>query len=281
MNAFLVTESGGLVCGSYQEPGRWSDWRDLRPPALAVDVAAVSVTPVSTEMFYTDVSGHIWNATLSEEREPNWVKVPGNPGVGLVVALSALSGWTGHREIFAVGDNGRVAHAWRWRNDDWSPWAPADVPGACRDVALSVPATGMLECIVVRADGGIRYRRFLAEEDCWDSEWSDAPGAELRGSAVAIDCLNGWKNHREIFVVTADGGIGHRDRWAGKEWPPWRDLAPPQPIKDVGSGITSTGRIEILAVDRRGSLWQRSYADQVWWGNWRPVLGLRADPTAW
>jgi hypothetical protein len=51
-------------------------------------------------------------------------------------------------------------------------------------------------------------------------------------------------------------------------------------MSDLAAGTTSEGRWELIAVDRDGSLWQRSYADQVWWDEqWRrvPMGAARID----
>jgi hypothetical protein len=41
--------------------------------------------------------------------------------------------------------------------------------------------------------------------------------------------------------------------------------------KDVAAGTTSPGHLEVLIADRDGQLWQRSYTDGDWWGEWHKV----------
>lgn len=277
MDVFTVTATGGLVANRYQEPGHWSGWLDLRPNGQAVDVAAVATGVDRTEIFYVDVSGQIWWAERSAGERPHWGRVPGNPRIGRVIALAALSGWPGHREIYAVGDHGKVAHTWRWHDTAWHAWQPGDSPVPCRDVALSVPSADLLECFTVGMDGRIRHRWFHASEGRW-TEWIGRAGEGLPNPVVAIDVLNGWPDHQEIFAVRTDGKISHRDHQRGHDWKPWRDRSAPVPFMDLAAGVTSEGHLELIAGDRDGSLWQRSYADGVWWSErWQRVPAASAD----
>jgi hypothetical protein len=263
---YVVTTTGKLLRSTYREPGRWSPWRDLEVDTEAVDVAATS----TLQVFYADASGQVWSATDVPDRPVHWVRVDGNPGVGRVVALTAVAGWPQHREIYVVGEHGAVAHGWKWHEGIWE-WRPADVPVPCRDVALSAGTPDLLECFAVGRDQRIRHRWFWTPDEKW-TEWATGAGEDAPGKIIALDVLNGWVDHQEIFTVRTDGEINHRDHWRGHDWRPWRDLEVPTKMSDVAAGITSEGRLEVIAIARDGELWQRSYDEQRWWSQqWRRV----------
>jgi hypothetical protein len=271
LRVLAVASDGRLITASYQETGIWSHWRDLEANARATDVAAIATSVHRIEAYYASADGTVWETEMPDDAAPHWAAVPGNPGVGRVVRLSVMRGWReGHREIFAVGEHGRLAHCWRWDHQNWDKWHQVDVGVPCRDVACSVPVDGLLECFVIGTDGSIRHRRYM--QDNW-REWGDTAGIGLPGSPVAIDALNGWPEQQEIFVVRADGGISHRNHWEGHDWREWRDLQAPALITDVAGSAVSKNRLEVIAVDRYGKLWQRSYVDLegLWWGRWRMV----------
>lgn len=263
MHAFVVTTQGGLFNASYTESGRWSDWSDMRPLGRVTDVTAAVTATDRVEVFYVDTDGELWACTLGER----WIQVPKDPGAGRIVAISANSARLGHREVYAVSGHGKVTHRWR---ADGAAWCAEGGWTTARDVALSAPRDGILECWAVGLDGQVRNRWYPHGDGGW-SDWDDVFGRLPDGSAVAVDVVNAWEGHQELFVVRADGGVRHRDHWQGKDYPAWRDLAAPVPMRDVAAGVTSIGHIEVIAVSAEGDLWQKSYSDATNWAEWRTM----------
>jgi hypothetical protein len=264
MHAFVVTTQGGLFNASYaQAGGQWSNWRDMRPVGRVTDVTAAVTALDRIEVFYVDTAGDLWACTLGER----WAPVPKDPGAGRIVAISANSLKFGHREVYAVSGHGDLTHRWR---GDGAAWGTGGGWTTARDVALSVPRSGTMECWAVGLDGQVRNRWYPHGDGGW-SDWDDVFGRLPDGSAVAADVVNAWDDHQELFVVRADGGVGHRDHRQGKPYPAWRDLGAPVRMRDIAAGVTSTGHIEVIAVSAEGDLWQKSYADATNWGEWRTI----------
>ena len=263
MHAFVVTDEGGLLHASYEDSGRWSGWSDMRPRGRVTDVTAAATAIDRVEVFYVDAAGDLWTCTLGER----WVQVPKDPGAGRIVGISANSPHPGHREVYAVSGHGNLTHRWR---GDGAAWCAGSGWTTARDVALSVPRQGVMECWAVGLDGQVRNRWYPHGDAGW-SDWDDVFGRLPNGSAVAADVVNAWDQHQELFVVRADGAVWHRDHWQGKDYPAWRDLAAPVRMRDVAVGVTSIGHIEVIAVSADGDLWQKSYSNDTNWGEWRTI----------
>lgn len=276
MYLLAVSRAGDLLMSTYQEPGRWSAWRDLQPPTRSHDVAASVPRIDQPEVSYVDDIGQVWTADLITDRAPTWSKLPADTKVGRAVRLSALSNGLGHGELFIVGEYGGVGHIWHGRGGAWAAeWAKMKPPAPGRDVAASVPVKGIMEIFVVAAGERILNRWFRDDPEWWRA-WGEGYGHGLPHSCVAIDVLNGWPGHHEIFAVRSDGGISHRDHWQGADPRPWRDLGAPVEMADVAAGVTSDGHLEVVAVSRTGELWQKSYSDASNWTEWRSLEMSRA-----
>ncbi|NUR70441.1 MAG: hypothetical protein HOU81_06455 [Hamadaea sp.] len=282
MYLMAVSQTGGLLMSTYQEPGRWSTWQDLRPPTRPRDVAASVPQIDRLEVSYVDDIGQVWTTNLTPTDEtPKWTRLPTATTVGRAIKLSALSNGLGHGEIFIVGEYGGVAHIWHGRGGMWAAeWGKMKPPGPGRDIAASVPVNGLMEIFVVAAGERILNRWYRNDPEWWRT-WGEGYGHGLPHSCVAIDVLNGWPNHHEIFVVRSDGGISHRDHWQGADPKPWRDLDAPVEMADVTAGITSDGHLEVVAISRAGELWQRSYSDASNWTEWRSLEIGRAAVSAY
>jgi hypothetical protein len=263
MHAFVVTTQGGLLNATYAPSGQWSKWGDMRPLGRVTDVTAAVTATDRVEVFYVDTSGELWTCTLGER----WTQVPKDPAAGRIVAISANSPELGHREVYAVSGHGNLTHRWR---HDTAAWGAGAGWIKARDVALSVPRAGTMECWAVGLDGQVRNRWYPHGDGGW-SDWDDVFGRLPEGSAVAADVVNAWDGHQELFVVRADGGVVHRDHWQGRNYRAWGDLAAPVPMRDVAAGVTSIGHIEVIAVSAEGDLWQKSYSDDTRWGEWRTI----------
>ncbi|MEV6522001.1 hypothetical protein AB0M43_08690 [Longispora sp. NPDC051575] len=277
LHLLAVTQAGGLLAATYQEPGRWSDWQDLRPPTPVRDVAASVPTADQLEVSCADVDGQVWTAVLQlSGAVPRWSRLPGSTRNGRIARLAALSMSPGHGEIFAVDEYGGVVHNWHHRDGIWqAEWTRMRPTSECRDVAASVPTSSLMEIFTVGTGQRILNHWYVAGSG-WQ-EWTEGFEAGLGRACVALDVLNGWDEHQEVFVVRADGGISHRDHWQGQPKPGWRDLDAPAEMRDVACGTTSTGHLEVFGVSRAGELWQKSYPDGADWSGWRPV-GIRRAP---
>jgi hypothetical protein len=269
LHLFAVTASGTVLRREYRQDGSWSDWDDHGfGGRKAWDVAAVAPAPGRIETYVADRRGTVWCRRHDRDGWSDWVALDTDQQFGAVVALDAMSGWPGHREIYAVGENGTLSHRWQRDGHPWSPWWPADRRD-CGDVALSVPAVGKMESYALDREGQLWRRRYAKGR--W-SGWTSLGRPDDRSTSVAVSALNSRKEHQEVYVVGASGDIAHRWCWNDPPWDPWYGMPSPAHLVDVAAGITTPGRLEIVAVDSDGELWGRSYRDGGNdWSTWQRI----------
>lgn len=269
LRVFTVTTKGAVLYREYQQNGSWGDWTDLAfGRGAAWDVAATTPGPDRAEVFVSDNAGGVWMKSLNRGQWSDWSAMDGSAHAGSVACLAALSGWPGHREVFAVGEGGKLAHRWQKDGYPWSEWFSAQ-QGDCVDVAACAPGPDRLECYTLDRRGDVWQRSFL--KDHW-ARWEKRQRPEMLSSGVALAALSGSEKHQEIFVIGASGDLAHRWRWQGAEWSSWYAMPRPAMLKDVAAGTTSDGRLELLASDDAGGLWQRSYRPGLDdWTTWHRV----------
>ncbi|WP_433384019.1 hypothetical protein ACQPZX_22955 [Actinoplanes sp. CA-142083] len=269
LHLFAVTASGTVIRRRYREGGSWTDWEDHGfPKATAHDVAAVAPAHGRLETYVADRDGVIWGRRYGANGWSSWSQVPGDGRVGPVAALDVMSGWPGHREIYAVGQNGKLGHTWQRDGEAWSRWASAHRDG-CRDVALSVPSPGQMECFVLDRDGQLWHRWYVDQH--W-SEWWSLEQPPDRTPSIALSALNSRTNHQEVYVVGSSGDFAHRWHWQGNDWDRWYPMpSPPDRLIDVAAGTTSASHYEVLAAGAEGDIWRRTYSPQTDWSSWQRV----------
>lgn len=269
LHLFGVTRGGAVLSRQYRQGGSWSAWEDfgLRK-AKAWDIAAVVPVSGGLEAYAVDRSGSIWYRRQEARTEwSTWTRLRSNQRVGPAIALDAISGWPGHRELFVVSESGKVGHCSRWDGKPWSDWYEVG-KSSCRDVALSSTTPGHIECFVVDRQGMLWHRWYLNQH--W-SDWASLGEPYGMSAPVAISALNGEERHQEVFVVGASGEVAHRWHWQGEIWDRWYDMPSPDHLVDIAAGITSKGRFEVIAVGSSGRLWQRSYVPVGNWSAWESL----------
>jgi ABC-type sugar transport system ATPase subunit len=158
--------------------------------------AAVQPSRDVVEYYAVDRNGVLHGRRRDRGEWSSWRNVPTpQSGHARVVRISAASLKPGHRELYAVLDDGRMMHAWKWDDSPtWSEWYAAGIAGGT-DVAACSPKDDLLEHFMLDRDGNVWHRWYW---DAWH-EWENwgHPGS----SARAVTAFRRAVNHQEIFVA--------------------------------------------------------------------------------
>jgi hypothetical protein len=271
LHLFGVTSDGDLMSGRYEETGSWSGWELLSLPGgvRAHDVTAMTGTEDIVELYIADRDGVVRGRRLGNDGWSAWEDLGVPPQAGPVTAVGAVSAFDEHRELYAVGRSGRVAHRWLTDRRTWADWHSAHHDGA-RDIAVSRLKSEHMECFVIDRDGEVRHRwRSKATEYQWTGWYTlnRAPGSTSR----ALTTLNGKEGHQEVFVAGVRGDLAHRWlRLRDEKWSDWSGKESPGDVVDLTAAATSVDRWQLFAVDKTGALWVSTYGDPRW-SAWRRV----------
>ncbi|GAA3281641.1 hypothetical protein Dvina_32625 [Dactylosporangium vinaceum] len=268
LRLFAVTRAGAVLERTYRQDHGWSDWADRSlPDGPAHDVAATRIGSVRIDLFAADRRGRIWYRQYDLDGWQPWQTVDGTAHLGRVVRLAVASAGPRHRELWVLGDGGQVGHRWKGDGEAWSQWYDRSVADTL-DVAMTVRRGEQLEVTRLKFDGRVRQRGWVNQ--VWE-QWYDLGRPPTSLAGVAVSALSGSREHQEVFVVDASGGISHRWRWHDDPWSDWYEMEAPGHLVDVAAGITSDGRYEVIVADAAGQLHQRSYGKQDRWSDWRAV----------
>lgn len=276
LQVFATSSAGAVLHREFKEGRSWSGWTDLGfTGGVAWDVSCTATGIDATDVFVADSDGAVWVRSRVRATWTDWRRLDAGTHGGAVVALAAASGWSGHREIFAVGQDSTLRHRWRGEGQEWSDWHPAHRPD-CVDVASCSPEPNRIDCFALDRQGAV-WQRWYA-----DHRWSTWEPRRRPGSLSTISALaaaSGSDGHTELFAVDSSGSIAHRWKWTGQDWSEWTGMPRPGPtgevpLRDVAAAPTSSGRMELLASDDNGEVWQRSYRPAIQdWTAWSRVPG--------
>ncbi len=255
VDIFVVNTDGKLL--------RWRSsegWKEPLPPlgARAFDVASISDADGQVICFASDKSGRLWCWESKDGGRRVWEEFGGSPRPVKIVAVDAVSGWPGHQEVFAVTADGGLHHCWKSGNESWSTWEymrrASEVK--CRNVALSAPTNGIIECFIVDQDGRVWHRWFNRASH----KWSELVHLTTQTTFLhkRISVVNDKDGHQELFSVSTGGELYHREHWQGSDWSysDWNSLSNRTKAVDVAASSSSGGSMECILCESNGQLWR-------------------------
>lgn len=267
LHLFAVTTGGSVLTREFRHERSWGGWTRLRFPGKAWDIAAIMPGEGALEIYVADQEGVVWSRRKNRGGWQDWAALSNDQALGPVVAVAAISGGPEHREVFAVGQNGRAGSRWQMDGHPWSPWGLIGRSDA-RDVTVTRPARNIMECFVLDRAGELWHRWYV--DRSW-SDWNSLGHPADRSTSIAVTGLSGEKRHQEVYVAGADGDLAHRWHWQGHEWDRWYGMPSPDHVIDLAGGTTSRSRFRVIAVGHTGALWQRSYRPESNWSVWEKI----------
>lgn len=266
MEVVVATASGAVLSSGVRDGGGWEKWVEHPMSGRAWDVAAVQPSRDVVEYYVVDRDGGIRGRRRDRGEWSSWRNVPApESGHARVVRISAASLKPGHRELYAVLDDGRLLHAWKWDDSSiWSEWYATEIAGGT-DVAACSPKDDLLELFFLDRDGNVWHRWY------WNATWHEwenwgYPGSSAR--AVTVFCRA--VDHQEIFVAGKAGDLANRWHKGGEAWSDWGVLETPDDFVDVAGATTSAFRLWCIGVGSDGRLWSRTN-NRGWAPQWRRV----------
>lgn len=187
-------------------------------------------------------------------------------------AIAAIGSEPGTLEIFVVSATGGLFNSsYRETAGTWTPWSRLDCRDAW-DVAVVVPAAGVVECFVVTRDGDMWFLR--RERGDW-SPCRRLPASLNEGRIVRLSATSVRPGHREVFAVTEDHRVVHRWKLDRQEWSAWHERPLPARAIDTAACTPNDGLIELFATDSDGQVWHA-----WWWEHWAEWEAWGAPGTA-
>jgi len=270
LSVFTITAAGSVARVSQMAPNvNWGTWADvggrMRPKGLsaALDPSGRAlVAGLGTD-------GAIWYSFQdSDQHVAAWSSLGGTFASAPVVGQNA----DGRLEIFAVGANGSLLHAWQ----------PVGSSGFVSWVVMGngpftgTPAVGRnldqrLEVFVTTAGAALSHAWQTSPNGPW-SRFDESPGKHVFDPAVIMN-VDGTL---EVFVVGVnDKAVWHQRQMAPNTgWGNWKSLggvvsSTPAVARDLN------GAAEVLATGQDGAIWRARQTSpaSTSWSTWSRIGG--------
>jgi GMC oxidoreductase len=193
-------------------------------------------------------------------------------GPGIKGSPFACQNADGHLEVFALGPDGRLGHAWLVGAEGWSNWEPlgpaiASAPRAFQN------ASGHLEVFAIDTEGRLGHVWQL--EPSGRVGWSnwEPLAAGISGDPGVFPNADG---HLEVFAIGPDGKLGHvwqLEPDGGTGWGEWIGLGPAITGNPVAFQ-NADGHLEVFARGPGGVLgnvWQLDPNGSSGWSEWKDM----------
>jgi hypothetical protein len=244
------------------------------PPAIC------SRGPNRLDVFARAADGQLHWRSLDDSLWTRWEPLGGHWGSDPAVTASTA----GRIDLVIRGDDTQLRHAFYPdpATGGWSTWEPIGGQDTVGTPAVCSWGAGRLDVFARRGDNQLVHRFF--DNGQWSPAWESLEGVLTSDPAAAS-----WGPGRiDVLVRGADQQLYHRffpgpvdpTKWSG-----WDPLPADRPWV-WGPAICSSGpnRLEILALDASGQLFQNTWDGTDWTGWVAPRPGWQATAaavTAW
>ncbi|WP_454167877.1 hypothetical protein [Microbacterium lacticum] len=248
-----LPEGPGRFWHMLNTPGPTS-WREKTPRELAADAE---------------------RGRLARQFPKGGVWVDSGPTVALPHDLTAVA-------VVVRSDNDRTAmistaagesFVTRWANGEWEPrYYQLDPLDAIVDTSASSAASDHEELFAVTSNGTVHSTYWTTGRGWW-SPWTEFP-VEGRPHLIGVATASRVAGHQELVVLSDDGHLFHRWRWAHSEWEPefWWTFGHVPGAAQVAAAGSSGGLV--VAVANHEGVYVRVYMSHRWeWGEWS-LLGM-------
>jgi len=198
----------------------------------------------------------------------------GRPAAGVLGAPIVVANADQRLELFVVGDDGSLNHAWQTApSGPWSPWnglAPASTL-ASGPARASANQDGRIEIFGMQSGGVLWHIWQTAPNNGWSAGGVlGQPGTPIVGSAAVGKNQDG---RLEVFGVGQDKALHHIWQTSPNNgWSSWSSLAAPPPGIDIGDPRVinnQDGRLEVFVQAADGNVWHVwQTAPNNGWSSW-------------
>lgn len=226
------------------------------------------------------------------------------PGPSAVASVPGVPSWpristaeatdtSGRLEVFHVGQNGSLYHAWQTSpgSTTWSAWYSLGgnwpVPAS---IAVARNSSGVLSAFVIGHDGQLYQAWQTSPGSATWSGWHSLGGSWSASDSVAV--AQNSDGRLEVFLIAESGQLYHAWQTSpgSATWSGWYSLGGNWPLRDsIAVARNSDGRLEVFLIGNVGPLYtaeQMSPGSTTWslpWtslgGNWpaRDSVGLAVN----
>jgi hypothetical protein len=258
-----ATTAAQMMQGLYQQYGDWTE------ACNAYNSGGPDTAGTTGQDYGLDVVG----------RQAYLAPLEGSPG-SITNQVAAAADVKGVLQVFMVGGDGVLYHAWQDQNGPyggWTDWASLGGQQLAGGVAAATNADGRLEAFVTGGDGVLYHNWQNTPGGTW-SGWAALGGSQLHAGVAAARNADG---RVEIFAVGGDGVLYHNWQTAPNNgWSGWASLGGQQLAGGVAAATNADGRLEIFAVGGDGVLyhnWQNTPGGT--WSGWAALSStVRTTP---
>ena len=243
----FVVDSNGDVRGCWWSPDYgWSavdqDWSNLGNPGQAfppgAEVAVVARYETTLDLFAVGADGNVYNKWWAETADwSKWNSIgPVYPAdsVPANAKVAAVARNPEHLDLFVVGSDGRIYHAWWTQDNSWSGlngWGSIGGAFSSGDEKTALFAPGKeisvvsrspdnLDVFIAGSDGSV-YHSYWYTSGNWsgaNDTWGTVPGTEKFSANTQVAALSLSISNIEVFASSADKKLSHTAWGADSDW---------------------------------------------------------------
>ncbi|MFH9355560.1 CHAP domain-containing protein [Kitasatospora sp. NPDC017646] len=192
------------------------------PGKVSTNTASGGVGTVVWQSGGYNVSIRGYASPVGGSVTPPPVTTPVGPQVTGVAPAAVYNPDNGTAEIFAIGTDGVLSHAYSTNGGQWSDWSTIDPSFhfTGKPTAVYNPATKTTEVFAIGTDGVLSHA-YSTNSGQWSSWSTMDPGYHFTGSPTAV--YNPSVNAVELFAIGTDGKLNHK-YYAGGAWSVWNTM---------------------------------------------------------
>jgi len=288
LQVFAIDTAGSLHTIYETEPGVWSSWNVLAPPAASPAITQLAVNQDSAGRLEvlaiaTDKTVRYIAQTVPNNGWGSWSNLGVPPGDEIALNLLAVGQESDGRLTVFVGGTGLPslsAIEQTTTGNGWNAWGPiADSQIlAPKITALTVArdSAGRLQVFIIYPQGeygpGVWYSGEQSPSGTW-SNWQTLGGPSGNASVVTLAMGQNADGRLDLYSVDSSGNVWHNPQAApgSSEWSGWTSLGAPAGVQIQCITILrdQSGRQIVLGTTSQGAMWQiQQTSPNAGWGPW-------------
>lgn len=193
-------------------------------------------------------------------------------------AITAISRYPEHLDVFAVADNGRTMSNWWDQSTGWAGWFHVQ-GGIASPGGAGSPVTA-----VNRYSGHIDLFTIGTDNRVWTAWWDVSSGWHGWGPIGSLQCRPGsvvnvvsrYNDHIDLFTTASDGRIMSTWWDAQTGWANWFPIQ--GGVASNGTQVMAVSRypfhLDLFTVGTDNRVYSSWWDDRSGWHNWFPIGNL-------
>lgn len=255
--------SASCVCG--HDPG----WHALPAGGSMKQLAIARDTTGALEV--AGLAATNGNVSIATQAQPNGETFGGwqSLGASSIQHITIGPNQDGRLEVFAVGGNGALYHAWQNAARVWGGWQSLG-RSDLKQVAVTTSPNGVLSAYALTTSGAVVRTSQVGPNGGWGGQWESLGGSAL----TALRVGNNADGRPEVFAIGSNKALYHQWQWGGTTtWSGWSSLGR-NDVDQVALANENDGTLTAY-VRAGGAIYATSQIgpNGGWPGAWTPLWG--------